>query len=186
MNVHTKIPKTPEEFLIWNAGRDGKREFVLGKVVELEIGASRDHSRICTFVMLELTKSVSLDSFDIGTCQFAVRTHDGVRFADVLAVAKTPEARGTDLIARHPVFLAEVLSPDSVGRDFGEKVEDYKRLPTLLHYLILSQDEPRAWLWSRIGGGWFGPAMASGREGSIDLSGLGSRIKLANLYRGIA
>ena len=35
MNIQSKHPTTADEFLRWNEGREGKREFVRGKVIEL-------------------------------------------------------------------------------------------------------------------------------------------------------
>jgi Uma2 family endonuclease len=36
-----------------------------------------------------------------------------------------------------PIIVWEVLSPDSVERDYGDKVESYFTLPSLHHYLIV-------------------------------------------------
>ena len=44
---------------------------------------------------------------------------------------------------RNPVVVAEVLSESSEGYDAGEKFEYYSSLPTLRHYLLVSQLERR-------------------------------------------
>jgi Uma2 family endonuclease len=187
MNIHAKMPSTPEEFLVWNEGREGKREFVNGKVVELSmINTTRYHAKLCANVIIELSKALNLDVFDIGSADFAVRTGEGVRFPDVYVDAITPDAQANDLAARCPLLLVEVLSPSSYTRDFGEKVEDYKGLRTLKHYLILAQDEARAWLWTRTADAWQGPEMISGVGGVLNLAGLNASLRLAGLYRGIA
>ena len=36
MNIQSKMPTTADEFLRWNEGREGKREFVRGRVVEMK------------------------------------------------------------------------------------------------------------------------------------------------------
>ena len=52
---------------------------------------------------------------------------------------------------------------------------------------MLSQDEPRVWLWSRGGEGTFErPEMVTGRDRTVTLAGLGIELRLAELYRGIA
>ena len=58
---------------------------------------------------------------------------------------------------------------------------------TLQTYLICSQDEPRAWVWSRQGdGSWPSlPTKMVGRDGSIALSGLGVELAMAAICRGI-
>ena len=187
MNVQTRYPTTADEFLRWNEGREGKREFVRGKVVELMINTSKRHAFIATRLVLTLSRHLSYPTYTFGSADFAVKTSDGVRYPDVFVDRETPESKGTDLAATEPVFLAEILSPSSYTRDFGEKVTDYAALPSLLHYLVLSQDEPRVWLWSREreGAEWTGPALIAGWQESFALGGLGFTVDLADIYDGI-
>jgi Uma2 family endonuclease len=185
MNIHAKLPSTPEEFLVWNEGREGKREFVRGRVVEMMIHTTRNHARLCVRLMAELGKSLPPNKYDIGSADFAVRTNDGIRFPDVFVDLIVPDTKGTDLTARHPLLLVEVLSPSSHSRDFGEKVNDYKELPTLQHYLVLAQDEARAWLWSRKGLEWEGPEEYSAEVDRIELRGIGASFEMQALYSGI-
>jgi Uma2 family endonuclease len=49
----------------------------------------------------------------------------------------------------NPTVLVEVLSPSTQKYDRGEKFEHYKRLPTLMHYVLVSQEERRVEVWSR-------------------------------------
>jgi Uma2 family endonuclease len=182
MNIQSKMPMTPDEFLVWNKGREGKREFVCGKVVEhMMINTTRNHARLCTNIIVGLANK--LDS--IGSADFAVETSNGIRYPDVFVDKTVAESRPDDLAARHPVLLVEVLSPSSYTRDFGEKVEDYQQLPTLLHYVILAQDEARAWVWNRSVAGWQGPELVSGQSSSIKLEALGLELSVNALYRGI-
>jgi Uma2 family endonuclease len=185
MNLQTRYPTTADEFLRWNEGREGKREFVRGKVVELMIHVTRNHMRIATRLVAQLVKHLDATRFDVGTADFGVKTSDGVRFPDVLVDRIDEASRGEDLAATAPVMLAEILSPSSYSRDFGEKVVDYTGLPSLLHYLILSQDEPRAWLWSRdYNSVWNGPLQIAGNA-NLELKGLGISLALPDLYRGV-
>lgn len=186
MNIQSKMPLTPSEFIVWNIGREGKREFVNGKVVEqMMINTTRNHARLCTNVLVELTKKLDALEFGIGSADFAVETLNGIRYPDVFVDKTVAESKPDDLAARHPVLLVEVLSPSSYTRDFGEKVEDYQLLPTLLHYVVLAQDEARAWVWSKQGDGWQGPDQVSGQGASINLVGLGIELNVTAIYRGI-
>ena len=185
MNVQAPVIRTADDFLRAYEGVDGKREFVRGRVVDMMVNVSRNHMRVTTALTLALGNRLDLSAFDIGAADFGVRTPDGVRFPDV--VIDRAVGDGRDLSAREPVFVAEILSPSSLARDFGEKVGDYTALPSLRHYLVLSQDEPRVWLWKRGEDGAFGsPEMIVGREESVPLEGLGLTLSLAELYRGIA
>ena len=187
MNIQSRYPTTPDEFLRWNEDREGKREFVRGRVVELMINTTRNHVRLASRLIVSLSRSLDLAIYDVGSADFGVRTPDGVRYPDVFVDRRGPGSQGSDLAATAPVLLVEVLSPSSVGRDFVEKLADYSGLPTLIHYLILSQDEPRAWLWSRLeNGAWPAkPHEIAGNEDTIALSGLGLSIPMAELYAGV-
>jgi Uma2 family endonuclease len=185
MNIHADMPTTSREFLLWNEGREGKREFANGKVVEQERDTTRAQARLKTNVLLALVESLDREKYEVGSFGFAVQTGAGVRFPDLIVEMKSAKSNGSDIAAIHPVMLVEVPSPSSYARDFGEKVEEYKKLKTLQHYLVLSEDEPRAWLWSRDGEAWRGPDMISTVKGRLVLTGLGARIDLATLYRGI-
>lgn len=183
MSIHAQMPATSKEFFLWNEGRQGKREFAHGKVIEQERDTTRAQARLKTNLLFALAETLDRQKYEVGSFGFAVQTGAGVRFPDLVVEMKSAEANGSDLAAIHPVMLAEVPSPSSYARDFGEKVEEYKQLQTLQHYLVLSEDEPRAWLWSRSGDAWHGPEMISGSNGRLDLTGLGASIDLAKLYR---
>lgn len=184
MNIQSKLPATADEFLRWNEGREGKREFVRGRVVEMMINVTRNHWRLATRLTHQLVLQLGMSSYDIGSADFGVRTDDGVRYPDVLV-----EPAGSDgkaLATSSPLLVAEILSPASMADDFGRKAHDYLALESLRHYLVLAQDEPRVWLWSRgDDGGWTGPEMIEGRSETIVLAGLGVSLALAELYAGI-
>jgi Uma2 family endonuclease len=185
MNLQTRYPTTAEEFLRWNEGREGKREFVNGRVVELMINVTRRHALIAARLVTILMRVLRYPPFTVGTADFGVLTPEGVRYPDVFVDRDTDAARGSDLVASQPLLLTEILSSSSVGRDFVEKLQDYQGIPSLLYYLILSQDEPRAWLWSRQPGNeWSGVIEIAGLDRTVDLPRLGVNVPLSELYDG--
>lgn len=185
MNIQPRYPTTPDEFLLWNEDREGKREFVRGRVVEMMTYVTRNHMKLASRLVVALSARLDPDAYDVGSADFAIRTPDGIRFPDVFVDRVTPEATGEDLTARAPVFLAEVLSPSSRRRDFVEKQADYQSVETVQHYLILSPTEPRIWLSTRMAAGWDDPHEIAGLDGSLSLSSLGVELPMAELYAGI-
>ncbi|PSJ56357.1 Uma2 family endonuclease [Kumtagia ephedrae] len=184
MNIQSKLPTTADEFLRWNEGREGKREFVRGRVVEMMINVTRNHWRIATRLTHQLVLQLGLEAYDIGATDFGVRTRDGVRYPDVLVEPTAGD--GKALATSAPLLVAEILSPASVAEDFGTKASDYLALASLRHYLVLAQDEPRLWLWSRADdGAWTEPDMIEGRGETVSLAGLGITLQLSELYAGI-
>jgi hypothetical protein len=63
-----------------------------------------------------------------------------------------------------------------------EKSAEYTALPALLNYLVLAQEEPRVWVWSRFTHGWSGPEMTEGTDGVVELGLLQISIPLQVLY----
>lgn len=53
-----------------------------------------------------------------------------------------PLVAGRNDVVMQPIFIAEVLSPSTADRDRGTKFFDYRQIPTLQEYLLISQDRP--------------------------------------------
>ncbi|ORE91596.1 Uma2 family endonuclease [Aurantimonas sp. 22II-16-19i] len=186
MNIQAPAIRTADDFLRWNEGREGRREFVGGRIVEMMTGGTEQHAELMMQLGFVLKSLLDPSRFVVAGSDYAVRTPLGVRYADVLVKARMPGS-GKSLATDRPLLVAEILSPSSLAIDFGEKAQDYTALDSLLHYLVLAQDEPRVWLWSRGADGAFEkPEMTAGREETVDLRGLGISLALAELYRGIA
>jgi len=181
-------PTDPDAFLRWASERpreEGKYELSRGRVTRTRDHASRAHSRVCVNILRALYPVLVREHFDVGLTNFAVRSRVGFRTPDVLV-----DRAGGDLsemFTSMPLLIAEVLSPSTIGIDFTEKLEEYSAIETLQTYLICSQDEPRAWVWSRqADGSWPRlPTELAGREGTISLGGLGVDIAMAAIFRGI-
>ncbi|MBB3950939.1 Uma2 family endonuclease [Aureimonas jatrophae] len=185
MNVQTPTIRTADDFLRWNEGRAGKLEFVRGRITGMMTGGSRRHAELFLQLAFLLKRDLTDPSLRITAADYAVRTPVGIRYPDVLV--HRDEGDGRDLATGEPLFIAEILSPSTLATDFGEKAAEYTALPTLLHYLVLSQDEPRAWLWRRDETQAFGsPEMVAGADESVTLDGFALTLSLAELYRGIA
>jgi Uma2 family endonuclease len=181
-------PTEPQAFLLWGARREreeGKFELSHGRVTCHMIWASRHHTRVCANIVGELYRLIDLDTFEIGSADFAVQTAVGVGSPDVVVDRANP--RGRELSTTTPIFIAEVLSPSTAGKDFTEKLEEYTAIETVQTYLICSQDEPRAWVWARQGDGTLPklPVELVGREDVIALGGLGVELAMAAIFRGI-
>jgi len=184
MNVQHTAPLTADDFLRWNEGREGKREFVEGRIIEMMVGVSRNHAKLALRLGSILLNALEGRGYDLTSADFGVRTLAGVRYPDLLV--EQSGGAGDDLSASDPVLLVEILSPSSLASDFGPKAAEYTAIPSLQHYLVLSQDEPRAWLWSRTKGSFGEPVMLVGAEAVLPLAGFDLTLALAEIYRGIA
>ncbi|MEM0899389.1 MAG: Uma2 family endonuclease [Pseudomonadota bacterium] len=183
MNVHDPLPTTPDEFLRWNAYREGKREFVRGKVVEMMINVTQKHYRLASRLLGELFAKIENNEWIVGAADFGVKTGETIRYPDVMVHVAGADS---DLATNTPLFVCEVLSKSTMHIDLGDKAREYLQIDSLQHYLILALDEPAAWLWSRDDNGKFGePQLITDREASLGLDGLCISIPVADIYRDI-
>ena len=185
---YASIPTDPDAFLQWASRRpreEGKYELSKGRVQHTMINVNRRHALIVTNITYEILRQIDRDRFFLAATDFAVRTSAGIRGPDVLV--DDAKQDGSALSTDQPIFIAEVLSPSSVGRDFTEKLEEYTAIASLQTYLICSQDQARLWLWQRqADGAWpkF-PLELSGRDEAVHLDSLGVALSLAAIFRGI-
>jgi Uma2 family endonuclease len=186
MTIRLDHPTDPDAFLRWLERQDRKYELVDGDLIMM-VGVSNWHARIASNLLFELRVRLDRAGYDVVTADFGVKTRRGVRYPDILVEAR--QGSGRRLAATEPLFLAEILSPSTQREDFERKPAEYMALPSLSAYLVLSQDEPRVWLWRRSDAGW--PAESVEIEGvdatvEITIAGRALSLPLAELYAGIS
>ncbi|MEJ1157870.1 Uma2 family endonuclease [Prosthecomicrobium sp. N25] len=82
------------------------------------------------------------------------------------------------------VAVFEVLSPSTIAIDRGYKQEQYLRMPTLQHYVLVHPREFRVEVWSRDAeGGWSEfPASANRLDETVALPALDLTIPMTDIY----
>jgi len=182
MNVQPRVPMDKATFLAWAQGREGRFELVERRVVMM-VGGSKTHALIASQLMralwarIDATKWVVLGSdlaIDVGP--------DSLRYPDAIVDCLGGQRA---LVATAPILIAEVLSPSSATLDLGDKAAEYLRLPSLAMYLVLSQDEIKAWVYVKGLEQHPGPKPIAGADATISVPALGIDLPLAEIYRGI-
>ena len=179
MNVIAHRFRDADAFLAWNEGREGRRELVHGLVVDMT-GSTLGHVRIVLALAWALRSSLDPRLFEVITNDLGVKTAVGVRFPDVLVQPAGGDAKA--LAASGPVLVAEVLSPSSLKIDFAEKPREYMGIESVRAYLVLSQDEPRAWLWRWTPNGWAEAQMIEGLDADIAIEVVEAKLSMRDIY----
>ena len=182
MNLQSKYPTTADEFLRWNEGREGRREFVRGEVVEMMINVTETHYRLASRLMVQLATQLDEDEFIVGSADYGVKTQDGIRYPDVMVHRPSD---GNSLATSEPLLIAEVTSPSSMADDFGQKAQDYLAIASLQHYIVLSQKDPMLWLWTRRGDEWEAGELFENPAEPVHLVGLNATLDLQRLFAGV-
>jgi Uma2 family endonuclease len=183
MNVHLPSHMDKAAFLAWADGREGRFELVKGHVIMMP-GVSRRHGLIVGNLYIALRNQLDPQRWQV-IAEFGLDAEpETLRYPDI--VVDAVGGSGKDYTAISPVLVAEVLSPSTASIDLGDKAAEYLRLPSLIAYLVFSQDEPKAWVWLRGADGFAsGPQVVAGAEYSVRVEGLVVDLPLAAVYAGI-
>jgi Uma2 family endonuclease len=183
MNVQPHVRMDKPAFLAWADGREGRCELVAGRVVMM-VGASKAHGLITGNLFAALRMRADRTRWSV-LADFGVDVGpDTLRYPDIIL-----DPVGGDLnsfTTTSPVLVAEVLSPSTAAIDLGDKAAEYLRLPGLVAYVVLAQDEPKAWVWVRGPNGFPpGPQVIAGNNEAVRIADLGLDLPLSELYSGV-
>jgi Uma2 family endonuclease len=182
MNVQPDLHMDKAAFLAWVEGREGHYELAGGRVLMMT-GGTRRHALIAGNLFELLRARLDRKRWVVLT-EFGVDVGPrSIRYPDV--VVDHPGAKGGDLTTNAPALVAEVLSPSTATIDLGDKAAEYLRLPSLAGYLVLAQDEVKAWVFVRGASALPAPEVIDGTDGRVAIPPLDLDLSLADIYAGI-
>lgn len=171
---------TVEEYLELEKSSEIRHEYVYGKLIPMS-GESKIANWIAGNCYNFLRNTLNEDLFE--TYNHEVRLMvDGrlYRYPDVVVIPVTDDG---DLYAMtQPILIIEVLSDSTENVDRGEKLHQYSQLPSLQHYLLVSQDKPLVQRYSRQDGSWALDFYDTLDE-TITISALNVELSLKTIYK---
>src|SRR4051812_19518330 len=183
MNIALPSNIDKAAFLAWVQTQERQRyELVDGVVVETGCNTGA-HAIVVGNVLTALDKRFERTRWDV-IQNFDLETGPAtIREPDILV---DRSGAGGDLTATDPVLVAEVLAPDSVTKDLGDKPAEYLRIPSLCASLVFSQDKAKAWVWNRGECGFAAaPELYTGEGPVIRLRALSTGLPLSEIYQGM-
>jgi Uma2 family endonuclease len=169
-------PRTVEEFELWHARQPERWEFIDGQP-RMMAPASMRHSIIKRNVFRALDRA-----FEGSACEALVDgpqiLTDEISAIPDVVVSCTALDLSTPVIAE-PVIIVEVMSPSSEVDDSGRRWLAYRNIPSLKHYLVLSQGKRLVHVHSRAGDIWRERFLSAG---ALELDDPPLRLELAALY----
>ena len=173
---------TPEEYFALENRSEVRHEYFEGEVFAMAGG-----SKVHNFLVQNASTKMRTSLRGKGCQVFAsdVRLEAKERFyytyPDVVVTCDPADHRDPYLV-RYPVLIAEVLSPSTAEYDHTTKFENYQKMPSLRHYLLLSQ---AAWIveWFRRddAGQWI-YTLLTGPDSILEIPDLGLVLPLRELY----
>jgi Uma2 family endonuclease len=182
MNVRPDLHMSKAAFVEWDAAEGVRCELVGGRVVMMP-RPSLNHGMIVSNLHHVLRTKLDAKQWAV-IVEFGLDTGpETLRYPDIVVFRSG--SPGKSYTTSTPALLVEVLSPSSVETNFGDKAAEYLELLSLLTYMVLSQDEPKAWMWSRTSTSEQfvrGPKVISGIETVVPVGGLQIELPIADIY----
>ena len=179
-----------EEYLAMEELAEEKHEYHSGKIITMA-GASLNYSRITANCIREIgydlktrgNKSCFVSSSDL---RIYVAASGKFYYPDASVVCGEPQycQNRTDTVD-NPMLIVEVLSDSTEGFDRGEKFDWYSTLPSFKEYLIVSQKQKRAEVWTYIGGDVWEMRRYRNPTDRISLKTIDCEVVLDELYTGV-
>jgi len=171
-------PRTVEEFEAWHLRQPERWEFVAGWP-RLMAPASMKHSILKRNAFRELDRALSASPCEVLVDGPQILTDEISAIPDVV-VTCVPLDLSTPVVAQ-PAIIVEVMSPSSEVDDIGRKWFSYRKIPSLKHYLVLSQDERVVQVHSRAGELWRERFVGAG---VLELDDPPARLEIDAVYAG--
>ncbi len=175
---------TPAEFLAFEAAQVERHILWDGEVYAMA-GGDQAHYELQSAVMLKLGAQLK-PPCRIYSADTALKLPAGNYVYGDASIACGPVfEKGPIDTLTNPVIVVEVLSESTERFDRGDKFRGYARLPSLRHYVLLSQYEPLIEIFSRENekAKWSLTTLTAGEEFMLEPPGI--MIRVDELYEGL-
>ena len=173
---------TVADYFALEAQSEVRHEFFEGEIFAMA-GASIAHNTIAGNFYVTLRQSLRGKKcrVQMEAVRLAVEEGRHYTYPDVMVSCDPTDQRESQQL-HLPIIIIEVLSPSTEAYDRGLKFNQYKKLPSLRHYLLVSQ---ATWLvvWYQLTehGAWAHTALAEA-EDALAIPELGLAMTLAEVY----
>jgi Uma2 family endonuclease len=175
---------TEEEYLALERKAEHRSEFFEGRMYAMA-GANRRHNLIAGNVFAALRSQLRPKGCQTFMADMKVKvTATGLyTYPDVATACGDIQFDGPrDEVLLNPCILVEVLSKSTMTRDRGWKFQNYWEIPSLVDYVLISQDQPLIEHYvHRPDGNWMFE-FVRGLEATLVLAAMECRIPLREIY----
>jgi Uma2 family endonuclease len=184
------VPKrtyTPEEYLTLERQADHRSEYYAGEIFAMS-GASETHNLITGNIFALLHTQLRGRPYRVYMSDMRVKVSPTglYTYPDVVAICG---AREFDDVQRdtllNPNVIIEVLSSSTEAYDRGNKAVQYRQLPSLTEYLLVSQEQMHVEQYIRQADGQWLFSEVSGKDAHIHLPSVKAILALAEIYDNI-
>jgi Uma2 family endonuclease len=180
---------TPQEYYVLERAAEYKSDYYQGEIFNMS-GGTANHSLISMNVGREvgnLLKGKPCRAYESNLRLAILAT--GLRcYPDVSVYCGPlefdPEDKSAET-ATNPTLVFEVLSKSTEGYDRGTKAENYRQIPSLRAYVLVSQRGPHVEIYERQTSGAWLLRDADGLDAALTLPAIGVDLPLSEIYAGV-
>ena len=172
------------DYLAAERDAEVRHEYVDGALFAMT-GASRAHNLLATTLTARLFNHLEGGRCRVSSSDMKVRLAEGRRYyyPDIVVSCSDPSDEPDAYTETRPVLVVEILSPSTAATDRREKRVAYQTIPTLVDYLIVSQDGVNAERFTRSGAAWTRATFGTGE--TVELASVDLTLAMDDLYANV-
>jgi Uma2 family endonuclease len=173
---------TLQAFLDWENAQPEKHEFHRGEIFAMT-GGRRTHGRVLTNLVRFLGNHLDGSGCQVFADSMKVQiADDTILYPDVFVTCDKADL-STEQIFRAPKLVIEVLSPSTQAYDRSKKFALYRRLESLLEYILVDPDTRRIEAFRRTAQGqWLLQDMSD--DDAMEATSIGCRVAMSDVFAG--
>lgn len=177
---------TVEEYLEFEKTSPVRHEYVDGEIYAMA-GESKNHNRIAVRLVSIFDQHLGSGRCEAFIENVKVKVRPSLYYYPDVVVTCEPDVfveDDDDYIINDPILIVEVLSKSTARTDRIEKLREYKNLPNLREYLIISQFNVQVEVYRRQNAGedWTKQTY-SDLQSEIRFDSIGVTVSVADIYR---
>jgi Uma2 family endonuclease len=184
MSSQTKPGYTPQEYLAIERSSQQKNEYFNGEIFAMG-GASERHNLIVGNIFAALHGQLRNKPCKVYSSDMRVKiTQTGLyTYPDIVALCGEAQFDDEQLDTLvNPTVIIEVLSKSTEGYDRGEKFAHYRKITSLVEYVLISQDKNRIENYRRQPDNQWLMSEVSQPQESLELLSIQSTLLMADVY----
>jgi Uma2 family endonuclease len=178
------LTMTVEAYLDWEPCQEVRHEFVNSKVFAMT-GGTLPHNDIAINLLTALRPHIRAQGCRINIADAKVSVSSAIyRYPDLVVSCDERDRTALNAI-QSPKLIVEVLSPGTESLDRGDKFKEYRSLPSLEEYVLISSTQINVEIYRR-GEGRLWLYTAYQAPDIIPLESVGFDFPMALLYEDVA
>ncbi len=173
-----------EEYLaLERSSMETKCEFIDGQIFAM-VGATREHNLIGVNLTRELSNQLKGKPCEAYANDMRVKAAKAKRYQypDIVVVCGKPEFEDEKFdTLLNPTVLVEILSSSTEAYDRGDKFSGYRKIPSLIEYLLVSQEKAMIEKYIKQDNCWVLTEIA-GLDGVVHLESIGCMLAMNEVY----